>query len=58
VVALELELVPAILLLAMLCSLATTVGEGERDAVKYGGAVETEWRCGRWRFLSLAAPLS
>jgi hypothetical protein len=46
--------------LVMLCSLAATVGGGERDAVKYEGAVEseTEWRHGRWRFLSLAAPLS
>jgi hypothetical protein len=58
VVALELELVSAILLMVMLCSLAATVRGGERDAEKYGGAVETEWRRGRWRFLSLAAPLS
>jgi hypothetical protein len=58
VVALELELVPAILSLVMLCSLAATVRGGERDAVKYGGAVETEWRRGRWRFPSLVASLS
>jgi hypothetical protein len=39
---LELELVLAILLLVMQCTWAMVVGEGERDAVKYGGAVESE----------------
>jgi hypothetical protein len=31
--------------LVMLCSLAVTVGGGERDAVKSGGAVESEVQC-------------
>jgi hypothetical protein len=46
--------------LVMLCTRAAVVGEGECDAVEIGGAVKTEmqWRRGRWRFPSLAAPLS
>jgi hypothetical protein len=46
--------------LVMLCTRAAVVGEGECDAVEIGGAVESEmqWRRGRWRFPSLAAPLS
>jgi hypothetical protein len=46
--------------LMMLCTWAAVVGEGECDAVEISGAVESEmqWRRGRWRFPSLAAPLS
>jgi hypothetical protein len=46
--------------LMMLCTRASVVGEGECDAVEIGGAVKSEmhWQHGRWRFPSLAAPLS
>jgi hypothetical protein len=60
-VAMELALVPAIAgSLMMLCTRAAVVREGECDAVEIGGAVDSEmqWRRGRWRFPSLAAPLS
>jgi hypothetical protein len=46
--------------LMMLCTRTAVVGEGECDAVEISGTVESEmqWRRGRWRFPSLATPLS